>query len=81
MIAEERVAAFLLNVSRSYQLRGYASNDFILRMTRAEIGSYLGLTLETVSRVTTRFQSEGLLRAHNREIRLLDAERLRERTG
>src|SRR5512145_1395060 len=56
MRAEERLAAFLLNVSQRLSTRGYSPNEFNLRMTREEIGSYLGLKLETVSRVFSRFQ-------------------------
>ena len=55
MRAEERVATFLLNLSRRFRARGYSPTEFHLRMTREEIGSYLGLKLETVSRVMSRF--------------------------
>ena len=51
MHAEERLAAFLLSLSQRFENRGYSRSEFVLRMTRAEIGSYLGLQLETVSRV------------------------------
>lgn len=81
MGAEERVIAFLLSVSDSYAARGYAADDFRLRMTRDEIGSYLGLTLETVSRTTTRLQREGLIRVDGRELHLADLPALRERLG
>ena len=59
MRAEERLAAFLLNLSERYKARGYSSTEFVLRMTREEIGSYLGLKLETVSRLFSKFQEEG----------------------
>ena len=62
MRAEERLAAFLLNLSQRFSARGYSGTDFHLRMTREEIGSYLGLKLETVSRVFSRFQDDGLIR-------------------
>jgi CRP/FNR family transcriptional regulator, anaerobic regulatory protein len=81
MSAEERVAAFLLSVSEAYQRRGYAADDFRLRMTREEIGSFLGLTLETVSRTTSRLQRDGVLYAHGREMHLNDVARLSERMG
>ena len=70
MRADARVAAFLLNLSRRFAERGYSATEFNLRMTREEIGSYLGLQLETVSRVLSRFQERGLITAQNRFIRL-----------
>jgi CRP/FNR family transcriptional regulator len=60
MRAEERLAAFLLNLSQRFTARGYSPAEFHLRMTREEIGSYLGLKLETVSRAFSRFQDDGL---------------------
>ena len=63
MHAERRLAAFLLDLSQRYQTRGYSSCEFVLRMTREEIGSYLGLKLETVSRLFSRFQREGWSRS------------------
>lgn len=81
MDAEQRIAAFLLSLSQRYQKLGYAASRFDLRMTREEVGSYLGLTLETVSRMFSRLQREGLLSANKRDIELKDAARLRERVG
>jgi CRP/FNR family transcriptional regulator len=81
MDAEQRIAAFLLSLSRRYQKLGYAASRFSLRMTREEIGSYLGLTLETVSRLFSRFQKDGLIAAHQREVELKDLPRLREKVG
>lgn len=78
MRAEERVIAFLLNLSQRYTARGYAATDFNLRMTREEIGSYLGLKLETVSRTFSHLQKEGLLHVEKKHIRILDTVRLRE---
>lgn len=72
MRAEERLAAFLLNLSQRFTARGYSPADFYLRMTREEIGSYLGLKLETVSRLFSRFQEEGLLSVQQKHIRILD---------
>jgi len=66
MRAEERVIAFLLNLSQRYAARGYASTDFNLRMTREEIGSYLGLKLETVSRAFSHLQEEGVLQVEKK---------------
>lgn len=70
--ADERVAAFLLDLSQRFAARGFSARRFVLRMTRAEIGSFLGLTLETVSRVFSRFQKLGLLKVTRRDIELLD---------
>lgn len=72
MRAEERLAAFLVNLSQRFALRGYSATRFLLRMTREEIGSYLGLKLETVSRGLSKFQDQGLIRVQNKEIELLD---------
>ncbi|AYQ90085.1 MAG: fumarate/nitrate reduction transcriptional regulator Fnr [Burkholderia gladioli] len=74
--ADERVAAFLLDVSRRYLARGYSSTEFNLRMTREEIGSYLGITLETVSRTLSKFQRNGLLSMQGRIVHILDFEGL-----
>ena len=81
MDAEQRIAAFLLSLSRRYQKLGYAATRFSVRMTREEIGSYLGLTLETVSRLFSRLHRDGLISAHQREVKLIDVARLREKVG
>ena len=78
MRAEERIAAFLLNLSQRLHHRGFAANDFILRMSREEIGSYLGLKLETVSRTLSRFHQEGLIVVEHKHIRLLKPELLHQ---
>jgi len=72
MRAEERLAAFLLNLSQRFTARGYSHADFFLRMTREEIGSYLGLKLETVSRSFSRFQEEGHIAVQQKHIRILN---------
>jgi CRP/FNR family transcriptional regulator len=72
MRAEERLAGFLLNLSQRFSARGYAANEFHLRMTREEIGSYLGLKLETISRMLSRFHDEGLISVQQKHIQLLD---------
>ena len=77
MRAEERIAAFLLNLSQRLHSRGFAANDFILRMSREEIGSYLGLKLETVSRTLSKFHHEGLVLVEHKHIKLLQPEALR----
>jgi len=81
MRAEERLAAFLLNLSQRFLARGYARDDFHLRMTRDEIGSYLGLSLETVSRLFSRLQEDGLIAVQQKHIRILDIPRLRAITS
>ena len=77
MKAEERLAAFMLNLVQRLHARGFSRSDFILRMTREEIGSYLGLTLETVSRTFSKFADEGLITVNQRHIHILDADALR----
>ncbi len=72
MRAEERLAAFLLNLTQRLQARGFSASSLILRMTREEIGSYLGLKLETVSRTFSKFQEDGLLEVKQRQIQILD---------
>jgi len=76
MNAEERVAAFLLNLSQRYRERGYSPTDFQLRMTRDEIGCYLGLKLETVSRMLTRLQRRGLIEISGKKTHIVDLENL-----
>jgi len=72
MRAEERLAAFLLNLSQRFAARGYSPSEFNLRMTREEIGSYLGLKLETVSRAFSGFQDRGLTEVRQKHVRILD---------
>jgi CRP/FNR family transcriptional regulator len=81
MTAEQRLAAFLLSLARRHQRLGYASDRFMLRMTREEIGNYLGLTLETVSRLLSRFQREELVAVHQRDIEIRNKDRLMEMVG
>jgi CRP/FNR family transcriptional regulator len=78
MRAEERLAAFLLNLSQRLNARGYSPLEFNLRMTREEIGSYLGMKLETVSRSFSKFQAEGLIAVDQKYIRLQNIDGLRE---
>lgn len=75
--AEGRVAAFLLNLADRYGALGYARNAFVLRMTRQEIGSYLGLKLETVSRAFSAFDAAGLIKVNLKHIDIVDAAGLR----
>ena len=81
MSAEQRLAAFILSLSRRYQRLGFAPNRYVLRMTREEIGNYLGLTIETVSRLFSRFQREGLLGLHQRDVEIRNPEGLRNLVG
>jgi len=78
MRAEERLAAFLLNLSQRFTARGYSPAEFYLRMTREEIGSYLGLKLETVSRAFSRFQEEGLIAVQQKHVRILNIPGLKQ---
>jgi CRP/FNR family transcriptional regulator len=72
MRAEERLATFLLNLSKRFVRRGYSASDFHLRMTREELGSYLGLKLETVSRLFSAFQKEGWIDVQQKHVRIVD---------
>ena len=78
MRAEERLAAFLLNLSQRFKVRGFSPTEFHLRMTRDEIGSYLGLSLETVSRAFSRFQADGLITVQQKHIRIAALDGLRK---
>ena len=77
MRAEERLAAFLLNLVQRLHARGFSRSELVLRMTREEIGSYLGLKLETVSRTFSKFAEDGLIEVKHRHVRILDIEALR----
>ncbi len=76
MRAEERLAAFLLNLVQRLHARGFSKTEMVLRMTREEIGSYLGMKLETVSRTFSRFQEDGIIEVKQRYVRILDADAL-----
>ena len=79
--AEERVASFLVELAATYFALGYSSSDMNLLMTRAEIGSYLGLKLETISRILSNFQYRKLLAVDQKHIRILDTAGLKHLTG
>jgi CRP/FNR family transcriptional regulator len=81
MHSEERLAVFLLNLAERHRRRGYSSTEFVLRMTREEIGSYLGLKLETVSRLFSRLQAGGLIQVQGRTVKLLDPIALKQLVG
>jgi CRP/FNR family transcriptional regulator len=76
--ADERLATYLLNLSRRFAARHYSATEFNLSMSRGDIGNYLGLAEETVCRVLARFEQEGLLAIQRRLVRITDFERLRE---
>ncbi|MEO7242938.1 MAG: helix-turn-helix domain-containing protein [Variovorax sp.] len=81
MRAEQRLAAFLVNLIERLRVRGFSGSELVLRMTRNEIGSYLGLKLETVSRTFSRFQADGTLDVKQRHLTLLDEPALRRLAG
>jgi len=72
MRAEQRFAAFLTNLSSRYAMRGYSSTQFQLRMGREEIGNYLGLTIESISRLLSKFKKQGLIKVSNRDLEIID---------
>ena len=78
MRAEQRFAAFLVNLSSRYAQRGYSASRFQLRMTREEIGNYLGLTIESISRLLSKFKKQELLKVNNREVEIVDLTPLKE---
>lgn len=77
MRAEERLATFLLNLVQRLQARGFSKTELILRMTREEIGSYLGMKLETVSRTFSKFSDDGIVEVKQRQINIRDADALK----
>ncbi|MDH3561086.1 MAG: fumarate/nitrate reduction transcriptional regulator Fnr [Gammaproteobacteria bacterium] len=76
--ADERLAAFLLSLSARYKARGLSATEFNLPMSRQDIGNYLGLAIETVSRLFAHFQDQKLLRVNRRQVTLIDIARLEE---
>ena len=78
MRAEERLVAFLLNLSQRFSARGMSATDFNLRMSRQEIGSYLGLKLETISRTLSLLQQRGLIEIRNKSLNILDLHGLQD---
>ncbi|KJS67236.1 MAG: transcriptional regulator [Comamonadaceae bacterium BICA1-1] len=76
MRAEERLAAFLLNLVQRLHARGFSQSELVLRMTREEIGSYLGMKLETVSRTFSRFMDEGIIEVKQRYVLIIDTKGL-----
>lgn len=74
--AEERLAAFIYNLSRRFSQRGFSQREFRLTMTRGDIGNYLGLTVETISRLLGRFQKNGILAVKGKYIAIEDMNKL-----
>jgi CRP/FNR family transcriptional regulator len=75
--AEERLAAFFVNWGQRLQARGFSATELVLRMTRQDLGNYLGLKIETVSRTLTKLAGRGILSVAGREIHILDMAALR----
>ena len=78
MSAEERLAKFILELSKKLDRRGYSPINLVLRMSRRDIGSYLSMKVETVSRLFSAFQNKGLLRVRNRNVQIIDEQGLRK---
>lgn len=78
MRAEERLATFLLNLVQRLHARGFSQSELVLRMTREEMGSFLGLKLETVSRTFSKFVEEGIVEVRQRHVHILNTDGLRE---
>ena len=78
MSAEERLARFLLNLSDRLNTRGYSRTDFNLTMPRHDLANYLGLAVETISRLFGRFQNRGILSVNRRNIKIIDLTALQQ---
>jgi CRP/FNR family transcriptional regulator len=78
MNSDERLAAFLLNLSQRFSIRGYSSRDFVLKMRREEIGSYLGLRLETICRGIAHLRDQGLVEISGRDVKIQNMEGLKQ---
>jgi CRP/FNR family transcriptional regulator len=79
--ADGRIASFLDDLACRYWSRGYSASAFLLSMSRQDIGCYLGLAVETVSRTLTRFQECGVLQVNRREVEILDHDMLHKIAG
>lgn len=78
MNSDERLAAFLLNMSQRLNSRGYSSRSFVLKMRREEIGSYLGLRLETICRGIAHLRDQGLVEITGRDVNIMDLDGLKQ---
>ena len=74
--ANQRVSAFLVALSGRLRARGYSAHEFHLRMSRAEIGSYLGVTMETVSRTLSSLARRGVVEVDRKHVRIVDPQQL-----
>lgn len=74
--AEQRLASLLISLSNRYRARGFSPYEFNLTMSRGDIGNFLGLALETVSRLFSRFQEDGLIHVNRKNIEILDRDKL-----
>ena len=74
--AEQRIASFLVNLSVRYHQRGLSATEYRLTMTRSDIGNYIGLTVETISRILNRFHKNGLIKLDSKLINILDMDEL-----
>ena len=79
--AEERVSAYLVNMADRMDKRGFSATEFNLSMSRKDIGNYLGLTIETISRTFSHLQQDGLISTQRKHIEIVDPKRLRELAG
>lgn len=79
--ADERFAAFIMNLSARFKRRGLSGREFQLTMTRGDIGNYLGLAVETVSRLVTRLQKQSLIGIQDRYVEITDMEGLSQLAG
>jgi CRP/FNR family transcriptional regulator len=79
--AEEKLATFLLSISKRFKERGFSAKEFQLSMSRGDIGNHLGLAVETVSRLFSRFQDDGLIRISGKSITLVDIDAIEALCG
>lgn len=79
--ADERLAAFLVNLSTRLKARNFSETEFNLSMSRKDIGNYLGLTIETISRTFSRFQSDGILSTQRKYVNIHKLDSLKELAG
>jgi CRP/FNR family transcriptional regulator len=78
MCAEERLATFLLNLLQRLHTRGFSQSELILRMTREDMGSYLGMKIETVSRTFAKFVNSGIVVVNRRHVQIMDLDALKQ---
>ena len=79
--ADERIAALILSLSARNVRRKFSATDFRLPMSRTDIANFLGLTIETVSRILSKFSKQNVIELQNKEMRIIDMDRLRSIAG